>query len=534
MSSSILRRLGVAAVGGSLLASGLVLSGPAPAAHAHEETDPVPAKLAANWLADEDGLLTGFGGFSWGVSVDAGVAFGEVPGHQADVDAITDALADHISDYVTGEAFGDTDSSYAGPTAKAAAYAASVGADPTAFGGDDLVARLEGVVQSSGRVQDASQFGDYANVFGQTFAARALTEQGSERAADAVDFLLAQQCSAGWFRLDFTRPSDGDPNTQDPATNAGCKAAAGSKPSVDATALAVTNLLPLAETDGDIAAALDAATAWLVSEQRANGSFDDGNLIGPNANSTGLAGHALAVVEEHEAAEQAAAWLRHLQFIGVRCDGLAKAEQGAVAYDPAELAAAVSGGVTDRAKLARVASQTILALLAAPESEDALGFRAPAFLDGGGTARIKVTDLALGEPGCVGIGRFTKRVVGDADGTVVARVKVPDRTGFVPVVVDTADNSIGTEDVVLSDTRLELDLRAAIAPRGQQRVEVSGLSSGERVVIRQDGDVVERGHAGTRGRFVATFAGPRARGEHRIKVTGQFADRTGSASYRVR
>jgi hypothetical protein len=190
--------------------------------------------------------------------------------------------------------------------------------------------------------------------------------------------------------------------------------------------------------------------------------------------------------------------------------------------------------VTDRAKLARVASQTILALLAAPESDADLEFRSPSFLDGGGTARIKVTDLALGEPGCVGIGRFTKRVVGDADGSTVARVKVPDRTGFVPVVVDAADNSIGTEGAVLSDKRLQFDLRAVIAPRGQQRVEVRGLASGERVVIRQDGKVVERGHAGTHGRFVATFAGPRATGEHRVKVIGQFADRNGSASYRVR
>ena len=218
----------------------------------------------------------------------------------------------------------------------------------------------------------------------------------------------------------------------------------------------------------------------------------------------------------------------------MRCDGSAKAEQGAVAYDPSEFAAAVTGGVTDRAKLARVASQTILALLAAPESEDDLGFRAPGFLDGGGTARIRVHDLALGESACVGIGRFTKRVVGDADGLSVARVKVPDRTGFVGVAVDTADNSVATEGAVLSAKRLQFDLRAVIAPRGQQRVEVRGLSSGEHVTIRQDGVRVARGHAGTFGKFVATFSGPRASGQHAIKVTGQFADRTGSASYRVR
>lgn len=530
---SALRRGGVALLGGTLLASGLALGGPAPASQAHA-ADPVPSGLAADWLAGElvDGALVGSFGPSWGLTVDAGFALDAVGGHQADVDAITDALAAHITDYVTGESFGDTGSTYAGSTAKAAVFVEGVGADPAAFGGDDLVARLEATVQPSGRIEDVSAYGDFANVIGQSYAARALSEQGSGSAVQALDFLLTQQCGAGWFRQDFTRLAPPDEWTPGEATDAGCNAAA-DEPSVDTTALAVISLQPLAAGDADVAAAVADAVAWLQQQQAADGSLRLGS-IPPNANSTGVAGWAFGLVGEHEAAEKAAGWLRALQFGGVRCDGAARAERGAVAYTASEFRSSVADGVTDRGKVQRAATQAIPALLAAPEGEGTLGFRAPSFLDGGGKARIRVRNLAPGEPACVGIGRFTRRVVGDDDGRVVARVRVPDRSGFVGVVIDTADGSVGTEGLVLAAKVLPLDLRATVAPRGEQRVVVRGLESGERVVVRQDGEAVARGTATTRGRFVATFSAPGETGRHRIKVTGQFADRTGSAAYRVR
>ena len=42
-----------------------------------------------------------------------------------------------------------------------------------------------------------SQYGDYANGFGQAWAVRGLTLAGSDEAASARDFLLGQQCDAG-------------------------------------------------------------------------------------------------------------------------------------------------------------------------------------------------------------------------------------------------------------------------------------------------------------------------------------------------
>lgn len=542
MSTSTLRRFGAAALGGSLLASGLVLAGPAPTSYAHEETDPVPAALAAEWLADEDGLLTGFGGFSWGVTIDAGVALAQVPGHQADVDAISQAVADNLTSYVAYDYEWDGvhyQGQVAGSTAKSAAFAATVGEDPSAFGGVDLVAELEQLVTPSGRIKDLAtvdgevdENGDYANVIGQSFAARALTDAGSDKAADVVSFLLDQQCAAGWFRQDFTRPENND-NAWDspPATDGGC-VAADDTPNVDATALAVLQLHPLAAGNPEVAAAVDAAVAWLVGQQAGDGSLRLGD-IPPNTNSTGLAGAVFHLAGEHEAAEGAAGWLRSLQLGGLRCDGEAQVEQGAVAYDRADFRSAVAGGIADRTKVARSVSQAIPALLAAPESATSLAFRYPSFLDGGGTARVRVSGLALGEPACVGIGRFTRRVVGDADGAVVAPVRVPNRTGFVGVVADTADNAVGSEGLALAAKELPVDRRAVVAPRGTQRVVVGGLASGERVVVRQDGDVVARGTATSRGRFVATFTAPRARGRHAIEVVGQFPDRTDRVTYRV-
>lgn len=533
---SLGRRIGSAAVGTALMVSGLSVGGPAPLAHGHDQTDPVPAELAAAWLAGEDGTRTGFGGFSWGASIDAALALDAVPGHRDDVEAITAALADHITDYVTGEGFGDAGSTYAGATAKAAVFTARVGEDPTSFGGEDLVDRLEGTVQSSGRIEDISTYGDYANVIGQSFAARALAEAGSGDADVVLDFLLAQQCGPGWFRQDFTRLAPPNDWTPGAATDGGCVTSSDT-PNVDATALAILQLHPLAAVDPDVAVAVDEGIDWLVGQQGADGALRLGS-IPPNANSTGVAGAAFVLTGEHEAAEKAAAWLRGLQFSGTRCDGAAQPEIGAVAYTPADFRTAQSEGVTDRAKVARAVSQSIHALQAAPRSKTDVSLQYPSFLNGGGRARVKVFNLAPGEPGCVGIGRFTKRVVGTVGAAerdfVAARVQVPNRTGFVPVVADTADNSVGSEGVALAAAKLRVALKAAVSPRRTQRVVVRGLFAGERVVVRHAGKRLARGVASNKGRFVVTFDAPRAAKRYRVTAVGQFADRAGRAGYRVR
>ncbi|GAA3807329.1 hypothetical protein [Nocardioides panacisoli] len=535
MSPNILRRTGAIALSGAV-AAGLTLAGPA----AHAATDHRPANMAAGWLAGElvDGALqSSFGGPDWGLTIDAGLAFEEVGGHEAELSSIAAAVEGHVADYVTGDSFGDADSTYSKATAKAAYFAESVGADPTAFGGDDLMTRLGATLQASGRIKDISAYGDYANVIGQAFAARVLVDQASSSAGAALSFLLSQQCAAGWFRQDFTHvgadPANFDPGT---ATDAPCSAGADveSTPSVDTTALTVMLLEPLAGTDQDIAAALSGAVDWLQSAQRTNGSFDDGGDIGPNANSTSVAAWALRVAGADSAAARAATWVRALQIGETACDGAATVDEGAVAYTAADYKAAVAGGVTDRAKFDRVATQAVPALLAAPAATTNLKLGgAPSFLDGGTKQKLSPSGLAPGERGCASIGGNHRSVVGDADGAATVLVPVPDRTKQVTVAIEVVGQAVGTPRVALAAKRLPVDLRQRVQPGGTQRVVVDGLWPGESVVVKNAGDLVARGRAAEDGSFVAKFPVARKAGSCEVAVRGQFGDRHGSTSYQV-
>ena len=122
----------------------------------------------------------------------------------------------------------------------------------------------------------------------------------SELANPVTEYLIGQQCTAGFFRLDL---GDTAVDTCDAAVPA-------ATPNTDATALAVINLLGQVD-DTDVQASVDQATDWLVSTQNADGSFgSDAMIATANANSTGLAAWALGEVGESAAAEKAAVWLR--------------------------------------------------------------------------------------------------------------------------------------------------------------------------------------------------------------------------------
>ena len=112
------------------------------------------------------------------------------------VAAISDALEPRIADYV-----GDgTKESYAGALAKAAAFARVAKHNPTIYGGVNLITRLEErtadvpadpteepqAAAFAGRIFDKSEFGNYANVVGQSYAVRALSPPGPPRRAPRV------------------------------------------------------------------------------------------------------------------------------------------------------------------------------------------------------------------------------------------------------------------------------------------------------------------------------------------------------------
>lgn len=270
-----------------------------------------PAQAAAGWLATQlvDGErfeadLGDVGVFpDQGLTLDAVLAFAAagVASDHADAALSWVAQEDILANYLGTELGG----AFAGAYAKLAFTTQVYGLDPASFGGVDVIGQLRDLQAANGRFSDDSDFGDNSNAFSQAFAILALDRTADGAPADAVAFLVSEQCPDGGIPLIFG---------EDTCTS-----------EVDATGVAAQALLAAGETE-----AADAALDWLVSQQQPSGGFPSGPQIDElNANSTGLAGQALGAGGRDQAADQAAAFLRTLQ---VGCDG-PEAEQGAVAYD---------------------------------------------------------------------------------------------------------------------------------------------------------------------------------------------------------
>lgn len=443
--TSIVRRIGVAALGGALLAAGLAAPVPARAA-----TDTGPRSIGAGWLNGrlDDGLLhaaydLGSGPVSYvdyGGTVEAAYALDAVDRTRR-LPRITGALADTVDSYITGADFGEPDDHYAGPTGKLLAFASDLGVDvdPTAFGGTDLVARMESMVSESGRIADVDAVPqycgpvdspvpcDYANVFGQIWAARGLLSVDSAQAAPVVDFLVSQQCADGHFPTYFDSCNPAGP---------------------DATAFAVILLHDYAGSDPELAAALDKGIDWLLDWQGADGGLADDNAA-VNANSTGLGGWAFDVAGRNRAAKKAAIWLRALQVPGRSCDHDLAGERGAIAYDQAAYRGGRNTGIFAlvAGQWQTVAAQALPALTHAPAPTAALSVDAPEHVQVGTRERVTVTGLAAGERACVGTGRL-RPVIGAPDGGPVSvRIQVGKPRGERTVKVQTAD-SVATDEVV--------------------------------------------------------------------------------------
>jgi hypothetical protein len=302
-----------------------------------------PRQEAGDWLASQlrHGLIHNgqFDFDDYGLTIDTAFALQSIGGHGAAVSHIRSALEQHAADYTTFQS-----DVYAGPTAKLLVLARRTGGGATDFGGVDLVAQLRSLVVTSGpargRIQDKSSFGDFANTIGPVYAVEGL-KPGTTDAGPVLGFLLDQQCSAGFFRLNFAKDPTSDNQTCDGAT--GARRA----PDTDATALAVLGLLASHREGKAVHRAVTHAVAWLLKHQADNGSFGGGpTTAAANSNSTGLAGWALAVTGHCGAARQAAQWVRDRQVDG-RLSGTPLAgERGAIAYDSAAMKAAQQDGIT--------------------------------------------------------------------------------------------------------------------------------------------------------------------------------------------
>ena len=334
---------------------GAIGLGAAPAGAA----EPVPPAAAAlDWLAGElaanDGMLTvTFGTDVYpdpGLTIDAILA--ELAGGRADDPAVVTAVAavdTATFDYVNQLSAFPLDRA-ANATAKALLLQEILGADL----GDsvdletDLRALMANTGDEIGRFNDTDLqgYGNYSNGLGQALALLALDRTTGGAPADAVSFLLDQQCSDGSFRLYYF----GYVTSFDPFETVGDLTCADpAEGDVDTTALALEALLAVSASPAATAAAED-ATDFLLGAQEASGGFSGTGAI--NANTTGLAAQALRAAGQTSDADAAAAFLAGLQM-------LACADFGALAYDAATFG---SGVEADRAQWIRATAQGVLGL----------------------------------------------------------------------------------------------------------------------------------------------------------------------------
>ncbi len=312
------------------------------------------AQAAATWLGSEltsgGNELSNGGQVDWGLTADAAVALVAVDGSADPVATatVTNLLA-HQSSYTT---FDDLGAQFAGvqlagPTAKVllAAEAAGDGSDPVAV---DLQAQLRTLVvttgPSAGRFSDRNPYSaDSSNGFGQAEAILALARTSAGVPASATDFLIAQQCPAGGFRLTYSTAACTDDSQADS----------------DATAVAVQALLAIDRTSA-VGGALSRAVAWLESIQDpSTGAFGGtGPTAGDNSNSTGLIAEALRAAGQTGPADRAASWIESLQLSSP------SVAAGAIAYDPAGFAGASAAGIPALSldQWHRATSQAVLGL----------------------------------------------------------------------------------------------------------------------------------------------------------------------------
>ncbi len=519
---------------GSLIIGALVLTPPASAA----PSGPTPDQVGADWLEGQPTKgVVNFGFADYGLSIDTGLALNEVGGHKKAVKKIRKALATNINGYIAGDAFGDVGSTYAGATSKAAAFAGRIGTDPTAFGGVNLITRLQGTIAPAapiaGRIQDISTFGDFANVIGQSFAVEALLRDKPSKAKSALTFLLQQQCSQGYFRLNF----NADKTAVDQTCNGGT--ATESAPDTDVTALAMLSLQATGSKNADVVKSVKRAKKWLLKTQAKNGSFGGGpSTEKANANSTGLAGWALAVAGKEKAATEAAVWVRRLQAYEPNpCHSKLTKDRGAIAYDRTAYDAALVDGVIED-QWTRAAAQALPVLLWAPVSKGAPILKAPArFVQAGSFVKLKVSGLEAGERICV----FSKKQAKKTATSYVskngrnAKIKVltPSGTGERTFRVKSLGGTAKTVVSVLGEEVLKVKVGDATIDAGDtQSVIVSKLAAGESVKIKIGDRLVAKGVANNSGKFTASFKASGA-GDATVDVTGQFADRVGTATYLV-
>jgi hypothetical protein len=388
--------------------------------------------------------------------------------------------------------------------------------------------RTAGSAPIAGRIENQNDsFGD-ANVIGQAYAAHGLAVASSGEAPAATSFLLQQQCPAGGFRLEFTadKTAPGQSCTDD------------SKAQTDVTAIAALQLASQSGSNATVATAINKAKAWLVTQQKDDGSWAGGPTTNvSNSNSTGLAATALGGTTD---SEQAAQWLRAHQATAYdACDKL-KGDLGAVAYDDTGLAGGRSNGITDakQDEWRRASSQAVpgLTYLPADATPSDPALTGPSgYLKAGSRRGMTTTGVEAGDQLCLtGPGAA---VQGTATGsTKVLAVTLPAGTATRTYTVQDSwgHSETGSVQVLGRKTLTVSRTKSQVKRSGWVTARVGGLASQEAASIYYKGKRVRSGKATTAGWFSASFRVGSALGSQRIAGHGQFGDiRNGATTVKV-
>jgi hypothetical protein len=539
MNHPSLRRRAVGVVAVTAVAATAITGLTATGANAAEPAG-ISVDAGATWLASQlDGGLIHNDQYDFddlGLSADVAFGLDAVGGNDATVAAIAAAIEPRAQAEWYTSSFEGVTTTYGGSLAKALVLAQAAGSDPTDFGGADLVEGLEARVAGTGaivgRVRDENNaFGD-TNVIGQAFAAQGLDTAGSEMTNSVTEFLLAQQCTNGYFRLN---PAAAD------APEQGCvdDDAEGSAPDTDATALAVLALTAQSD-DADVDAALDQATDWLQETQGADGSFGGGTSTeAPNANSTGLAGWALGERGLTAPATKAAAWVRSVQA-GAAAPCASKVPAGAIAYDKAALATGLTDGITTETQdqWRRSTAQALPALQWAPSGPAVTIAKPKGFFKAGSLAPISAAGLPPGATVCFVVGTSEALALVNPAGRAAASIRLPagtaNRSGRIAIFGTTVASGITYQ--VLGPKKLKVDVqKARVGTGGKQVIKISKLAPREEFKLVVGGSNSSEGvggRASAKGTYVFRLSAGKP-GTYKVKAVGEFGTRKGAASYVV-
>lgn len=201
-----LRTSAVALLAASLAAPVIVAT---PAAADPTAADQRAGRDASSWLGRQfvDGthLQTTYDGSAYddpGLTRDAVIAFAASKTNKRRADAALGWLADR--DRLAGYLGDGTTESSVGAHAKLVLALQVSGRSPYVYGRRNVVAELVELQGNHGRFRDTSEWGDYANAFGQSLGAIALQRAGrTHRAGLAAGYLASQACADGGVPITF-------------------------------------------------------------------------------------------------------------------------------------------------------------------------------------------------------------------------------------------------------------------------------------------------------------------------------------------